>query len=528
LIFPGHPAQSSAGREFVEQAFVAMSTRLESIVAKRTVSTKVASATLANDRSESPHCYLNHLEGTVCMFEKRFYVEGLAHASYLIGDSGDAAVIDPRRDITEYLETAEREQLKIVAIFETHPHADFVSGHVELAQRTMAPIHISHLAPASYERKPVHDGDVIPVGSLEIVALETPGHSPDSMSFLVRKSGTPISVFTGDTLFVGDVGRPDLRDAEEKPTRLAEALYNSLLGKLLALPDDTKVFPAHGAGSLCGRKISSAPFTTIGQERLFNWALQIKDREQFVRTMVANLPDRPAYFSNDVQMNLAGAPALESLPPLRALTESELDAESARGAIVIDTRSAPFFGAGHFPGSINIGLSSNLFSTWVGFLVPFPKPIALVVGSAENARQARLHLARIGFDNVIGYVEADQLSHTRQLSQLGVNELHFALKRGEAPRVLDVRTAGEWDAEHIEDAMHIPLPSLSRRLDGLPRHDPLAIICGSGYRSSIAASLLQNAGFSRVQNVMGGMGAYLETKVPEWQPADLVFLADSI
>ena len=277
------------------------------------------------------------------MFEKRFYVEGLAHASYLIGDSGQAAVVDPKRDVDDYLETAEREKLEIVAVLETHPHADFVSGHVELAQRTGAAIYVSHAAPASYARSAVRDGDVIRVGSLEIVALETPGHSPDSVSFLVRKGDKPVGVFTGDTLFAGDVGRPDLRDAEEKPTRLAAALFDSLFQKLLLLGDETKVWPAHGAGSLCGRKISSAPFSTIGQERLFNWALQIKEREPFIRTMVENLPDRPPYFSHDVQVNLAGAPALSCLAALRVLTEDELKAEFSRGAVVIDTRSAPFF-----------------------------------------------------------------------------------------------------------------------------------------------------------------------------------------
>src|SRR5580765_3312269 len=321
------------------------------------------------------------------MFEKRFYVEGLAHASYLIGDNGEAAVIDPKRDVDDYIETAQRENLKIVAVFETHPHADFVSGHVELAQRTGSAIYVSHLAPAQYKRSVLRAGDTVKVGSVEIAALETPGHSPDSMSFLVRVAGKPVSVFTGDTLFAGDVGRPDLRDSEEKPTRLAAALYDSLFNKLLALPDDLKVFPAHGAGSMCGRKISSAPFSTVGQERTFNWALQIKDSETFVRTMVENLPDRPAYFSHDVQVNLDGAPPLSSLAALRSLTEAQLKEEAGRGAVVIDARSAPFFGAGHFAGSLNIGLSSSLFSTWVGFLVPFGKPLALVVGSGDNAQK---------------------------------------------------------------------------------------------------------------------------------------------
>ena len=248
------------------------------------------------------------------MFEKRFYVEGLAHASYLIGAGGEAAVIDPKRDVDDYLQTAEQEKLKIVAVLETHPHADFVSGHVELARRTGAKIYVSHLAPAYYERVGARDGDVIPIGPLEILVLETPGHSPDSLSFVVREQGKAVRVYTGDTLFAGDVGRPDLRDAEEKPTRLAGALYDSLFEKLLRLPEEVKVFPAHGAGSLCGRKISSAPFSTIGQERASNWALQIKDRAQFVRTMVENLPDRPQYFSYDVATNLAGAAPLSSLP----------------------------------------------------------------------------------------------------------------------------------------------------------------------------------------------------------------------
>ena len=456
------------------------------------------------------------------MHFKRYFVEGLAQASYLIGDGGEAAVVDPRRDVDEYIADAAADGLRIVAVLETHPHADFVSGHVELARRTGAKIYISHLAPAAYERVPVRDGDVIRVGPIEIVAMETPGHSPDSVSWLAREAGRPVHVFSGDTLFVGDVGRPDLRDADEKPTVLADALYDSLFTKLLSLPDGTKVHPAHGAGSLCGRKISSAPFTTIGEERTGNWALAISDRTKFVEAMVANLPDRPGYFAHDVQMNLQGARPLGELPELRVLSEKDLTADMA----VIDTRSAAAFGASHFQGSLSIGLGSALFSTWVGFVVPFGKPIALVVASAGEAGKARLELARIGYDDVRGYIEPAAITRTQQLSQVSVCDLRAALSRADAPLVLDVRTPGEWAKQHIDGALHIPLPAVEKRLAEIPRDRALAVMCGSGYRSSIAASLLQARGFAQVENVMGGMAAYLEADCPEWHPADLVFAAE--
>ena len=457
------------------------------------------------------------------MHLKRYFIEGLAHASYLIGADGEAAVVDPKRDVDDYIVDAERTGLKITAIFNTHPHADFASGFPELAARTGAKIYTSHCAPVKYDRVPARDGERIRVGSLEIEMFETPGHSPDSLSFLVREGGHPELIFTGDLLFVNDVGRPDLRDADADPRALADKLYDSLFQKVLALPDGVKVYPAHGAGSLCGRALGSAPFTTIGQEKQFNWAAQIKDRAEFVKQMTTNLPDRPAYFAYDVGVNLRGAPPFSQLGPLRALTASELQQAGRGGAAVIDTRPAPFFGAGHFPGSLNIGLGSALFSTWVGFLVPGSQAIALIVGSADAAAKARLELARIGFDNVLGYIEADTLKETRQLSQLSVCDLKGALQRGDAPQVLDVRTPGEWESAHIQGARHIPLPKLAANLAQLPKDDALAVICGSGYRSSIAASLLLARGFTRVQNVMGGMGAYQETKCAEWQAADLVF-----
>jgi len=457
------------------------------------------------------------------MHLKRYFVEGLAHASYLIGADGEAAVVDPKRDVDDYLADAAQAGLKITAILNSHPHADFASGFPELAARSGAKVYTSHRAPVTYERVPARDGQRIRVGLLEIEMLETPGHSPDSLSFLVREGGQPAVIFTGDLLFVNDVGRPDLRDADADPTELASQLYDSLFSKVLALPGDVKVYPAHGAGSLCGRALGSAPFTTVEQEWRFNWAAQLRDHAEFVKQMTANLPDRPAYFAYDVGVNLRGASPLSELPPLRVLSEDELKHATRDGAAVIDTRSAPFFGAGHFPGSLNIGLGSALFSTWTGFLVPGGNAIVLVVGTSDAAARARLELARIGFDNVLGYIEADTLRETQQLSQLSVCDLKSALKRGNAPQVLDVRTPGEWESGHIESARHIPLPKLAANLGQLHKDAPLAVLCGSGYRSSIAASLLRARGFSQVQNVMGGMAAYQETKCAEWQAADLVF-----
>lgn len=443
------------------------------------------------------------------MYLKRFFVEGLAHASYLFGADGEAGVVDPKRDVDEYLAEAEREGLKIVAIFNSHPHADFASGFRELAQRTGAKVYVSQHAPVNYEHVAAKDGDRVRIGSLEVELLETPGHSPDSLSFLVREGGKPIAIFTGDLLFVNDVGRPDLRDADEDPHALASKLYDSLFDKILGLPDDVKVYPAHGAGSLCGRAISDAPFSLVGQERKLNWAMQIKDRNEFVRQMTANLPDRPAYFSYDVGVNLEGAEPFSALPPLDEMTEEELQHAAADSAVVLDLRPADQFGAGHFPGSINIGVGAPSFSTWTGFIVPGDAAIALVVGSAADADKARLELARIGFDNVLGYIKADALTQTEKLPQLKAEELKASLGNG-GPLVLDVRTPNEWKRNHIEGARHVPLSVLAKELPDLPGDRSIAIICASGYRSSVASSLLKARGYKEVANVAGGMNAFGE------------------
>lgn len=461
------------------------------------------------------------------MILKRYFVEGLAHASYLVGADGEAAVVDPKRDVDDYLADAEREGLRIIAILNTHPHADFASGFPELAQRTGARVYTSHLAPVKYERVAAKDGDRVRVGSLEIELWETPGHSPDSLSFVVNEDGKPVMIFTGDLLFVGDVGRPDLRDADSDPRQLAGKLYDSL-HRVLALPDGVKIYPAHGAGSLCGRALGSAPFSLVGQERATNWAARIKDRAEFVQQMISNLPDRPAYFSYDVGVNLRGASPLSELPALRVLGEDDLKDAVSSGATVIDTRAAPMFGAGHFSGSLNIGVGSAMFSTWVGFIVAGGTPIALVVGSPKDAEKARLELARIGFDDVAGYALADDLKTIQQLSQISACDLRRALTNGSPPLVLDVRTPGEWQKQRIEGARHIPLPQLPKRLGEVPHDRAVATICGSGYRSSIAASLLQREGAQQVSNVMGGMGAWLEAPCAQWQPAELVFPGEGI
>ena len=445
------------------------------------------------------------------MFLKRFFVEGLAHASYLFGADGEAAVVDPKRDIEDYLEAAKREGLKVVAIFNSHPHADFASGFRELAQRTGAKVYVSYRAPANYEHEDGTDGQQIKIGLLEVELLETPGHSPDSLSFVVRENAQPVAVFTGDLLFVNDVGRPDLRDADEDPSALAGKLYDSLHRKIMTLPDEVKVYPAHGAGSLCGRAISDAPFSLVGQERKVNWALQIKDRDEFIRQMTANLPDRPAYFSYDVGINLEGAEPFSALPPLDEMTENELKHAVKDEAVVLDLRPPAEYGAGHFPGSLNIGLGSPSFSTWTGFMVPGEKAIALVVNSAEEAKRARLELARIGFDNLLGYIKSAALSEREKLPQMTVAQLRANLRK-DGLLVIDVRTPNEWKSGHIESARHIPLATFGKHLPDLPNDRKIAVICGSGYRSSVATSMLQARGYKNVENVAGGMSAFAESK----------------
>jgi hydroxyacylglutathione hydrolase len=448
------------------------------------------------------------------MHIERFFVSGLAHASYLVASGSEAVVVDPERNVEGYVAYLAKNKLKLIGIFLTHPHADFVAGHVELSARCGAPILISERAPATFVHHDVREGDRIPVGLLEIEVIATPGHSPDSISLCLFESGIPVALFSGDTLFAGDVGRPDLRDREISSHELAAMLYSSLFDKLLKLPADVKVYPTHGAGSLCGRRISSALFTTIGQEAATNWALQLNDRARFVEATVANLPERPPYFARSVAINLSGAPFLSDRPKVARLQLSEFKALEQEGGTILDVRPPAVFGEAHVAGSVNIGVASPSFSVWSGFFVNPDLPISLVVEYETEAQQAQLELARIGFDQVVGFITVDDLDETQQISQIGARDFLTSLESPRRQVILDVRSAQEWGQDHLEGAIHIPLPQLLRRVGGFSRKVPLTVVCGSGYRSSIAASLLGSEGFERLSNVMGGMHAVRHVKRP--------------
>jgi glyoxylase-like metal-dependent hydrolase (beta-lactamase superfamily II)/rhodanese-related sulfurtransferase len=455
---------------------------------------------------------------------ERYFVEGLAHASYLVINGPHAVVVDPKRDIDDYIAFARSKDSKIVAILNTHPHADFASGFQELASLTGASIHTSHFAPVTYDHTPSRDGDIIKFEDAQIRILETPGHSPDSLSFLLEEDENPVATFTGDLLFVGDVGRPDLRDADEDPNLLAKKLYDSLFNKVMNLPDEVLVYPAHGAGSLCGRAISSTPFSTVGDERSNNWALQIKDENIFVQEMVSNLPDRPAYFSYDVGVNIKGASPLSELPPLKGLNPDEVSSAAEHGAVLIDTRTAGEFGAGHLPGSLNIGIQSHMFSTWVGFLVDGNASMVLVLSSDEDKSRVQLELARIGFDNIVGVIIADELPDAiDQMTQVSACDLREWMRTGQVAQMVDVRTCGERKAIQIEESKHIPLPTLANKQSELDPRKTTVVVCGSGYRSTIAASQLAASGFSKVYNLMGGMLAWEGRDCGCFEPADMVY-----
>ena len=450
---------------------------------------------------------------------KQFYLGCLAHASYYIGSDGEAAVVDPQRDVGQYLEEADVNGQKIKYIIETHLHADFVSGHRELAAKTGAQIVFGARANAAFPHLAVKDGDQLKVGSVRLKILETPGHTPEGISIVVEDPTDPTEpgkVLTGDTLFIGDVGRPDLVGSKGLTAQaMAEMLYDSLHEKLLKLSDHTEVYPAHGAGSLCGKHMSKETWSTIGQQRKLNYALQPMTKESFVRMMTENLPEAPAYFPKSVAKNLAGARGLEDLPKPEAMSAPEL--KNFQG-LILDVRNADDFGAGHVPNSLNIGLGGQ-FASWAGTLIEMETPIVIVANDEKQVAEAVMRLARVGIETVEGYLEKGIEAwkaagfETKTIEQISAGEAQKRITEMPNAQFIDVRRAGEYEAGHAAQAINLTLSDLYKLSGTLDPQRPTFVICQGGYRSSAATSLLEQKGFQEIYNVTGGTAAWIENNL---------------
>jgi hydroxyacylglutathione hydrolase len=454
------------------------------------------------------------------MYFKQFYLGCLAHASYLIGSEGVAAVVDPQRDVDRYIIEASAAGLKIAYVIETHLHADFVSGHSELASRTGASIVFGHNAGATIPHRGVRDGDEINVGHVTLRFLETPGHTPESISVLVINreiSLEPQKVLTGDTLFIGDVGRPDLAGAKGYTAEeMASMLYDSLHEKILKLDDAVEVFPAHGAGSMCGRNISAETSSTIGQQRAFNYALRPMSKDEFVRIMTTELPPPPSYFPLDAESNRRGAVALKDLARPVPVDPHQAQTLAQEDHIVLDVRPADEFGAAHVPNAINIGLSGQ-FASWAGTLIPMNAPLIVVAASRAQVDEAIVRLARVGLESVRAYLKGGMESwkaaglETRAVGQITVSELRDRLGRDSSLQVIDVRRRNEYAGGHAPRAINLPLtPELLEGATQFAAKLPTAVICAGGYRSSAASSLLARSGFDQLFNVTGGTNAWVQ------------------
>lgn len=449
------------------------------------------------------------------MYFKQFYLGCLAHASYLIGSEGEAAVVDPQRDVEQYIDEAAQHGLTIRYVIETHLHADFVSGHRELAARTGADIVFGARANAEFPHLAVREGDELRIGRVRLKVLETPGHTPESVSLLVideEEGDAPTRVLTGDALFIGDVGRPDLAGAKGfTAEQMASMLYDSLHEKLLKLDDSVGVYPAHGAGSACGRNISSERSSTLGEQRRFNYALRPMPREEFVRMMTTDLAEPPKYFPIDAEINRRGAGPLHlSIPPL---TAHEADVAVQKGAAVLDVRDGAAFGAGHLPGAINVGLDGQ-YASWAGSLLSPDEAVVIVADGLPQVEEAVMRLARVGLENLAGYLDGGVAAwataglEIETLQQLPVDELHERMREG-ILRIIDVRTPAEYASGHIPGAVNAPLAELPAAAATLAPDVPSAVICAAGYRSAAASSLLARSGFREIYNVVGGTTAWV-------------------
>ena len=446
---------------------------------------------------------------------KQFYLGCLAHASYYIGSGGEAVVIDPQRDVQQYLDEAEANGQTIKYVIETHSHADFVSGHVELAAKTGAQIIFGQRANTEFPTLKVKDGDQLTVGTIELTFMETPGHTPEGITVLARdaeEADAPLKMFTGDTLFIGDVGRPDLVGSKGfTAEQMGAMLYDSIHNKILPLPDETEVYPAHGAGSLCGKSLSKETWSTLGEQRKFNYALKPMSREEFIKVVASDQPEVPAYFPKSASQNLKGSVPLEELPKPAELSTEEV---AEFDGVVLDVRQNTEFGDGHVPNAINIGLGGQ-FASWAGTLITIGTPVAIMAETKEQVDEAAMRLARVGIETVKGYILARNFSGERGVvEQVPVEQVANRRVENEAVQLVDVRRPAEYANAHAAGAVNIPLDRLSREFERLNPALPTYVICQSGYRSSIGTSILENAGFKSVFNVMGGTKAWLDAGLP--------------
>jgi len=449
------------------------------------------------------------------MIIQQFFVNGLAHASYLLGGSKTCAIIDPRRDIQLYLDAAKASGLKITHILETHLHADFVSGHLDLADKTGAKIYAPKSGKCEFDHAALSEGDRFEIEDMELLVLETPGHTPEHVVYVVidhSRGEEPAALFSGDTLFVGDVGRPDLfpRIAKE----LAAKLYESLNRKLLRLPDFCEVYPAHGAGSLCGRALSAKRTSTIGYEKKYNYAFQIKDTAKFIEVLTTEMPEAPDHFSRCSDINRKGPALVRTLPTLEPLEPlSFAKRAEEKNTLVLDIRSYDAFGGQHIAGSTHIDFAGN-FATFAGWVLPPETPILLVTENPEQAQEAVVWLRRVGLDRTIGYLEGGLYEWAKaglpmdHVPQMSAEELQQRMTQGPSVALVDVRAKREYMTGHIDRTINIPAPDLRKQSKILDTKVPIVCICNTGHRSSLGASLLKQRGFKAVSNLAGGMTGY--------------------
>jgi hydroxyacylglutathione hydrolase len=443
------------------------------------------------------------------MHIEQLYTNCLAEAAYYIESKGEAAIIDPLRETEPYIALAEKRGAIIKYVFETHFHADFVSGHIDLARKVNAPIVYGPMAETKYEVINAKDGQEFKLGDLKIRVLHTPGHTPESSCYLLLdEKGKEHAIFTGDTLFVGDVGRPDLLDGVISREELAGMLYDSLNKKIKTLPDATIIYPAHGPGSACGKNIGKETFSTIGEQKKFNYALKDQSREEFIRQVTDGILPPPQYFFEDARINKHGYESIDTVirENNRPLNLSQFKKEIDKGAIILDARKADDFEGGFIPGAINIGLNGQ-FAVWVGTLLDIQKPLVLVAEPGKET-EAVLRLARVGYENVKGYLNGGIATWNEELDtvhSIQADEMKREMKSG--VEVLDVRKPGEWSVSHVREAQFVPLADMPGNLQSLNKNTSYIVHCGGGYRSMTAISIMKRQGFRHLTNVYGGFGA---------------------